>query len=252
MASPSNASGRPESGRPGSAHPDSDRIEIVLVDDHPTTRDGIRRAVEKEMGASVVAEAGDWSTGFDLIEEHVPDIAVVDLSLPDGHGFDLLRNLQSRCPGVRLVVFSMFDEEIYAERALRAGAEGYVMKASSAGNLLEAIRRVAGGDIYLSPKLTGQVLIGLQEDANQGVHFPIDELTDRELQVFQLLGESYTAEEIADHLNLARKTVEAHRRKAKEKLGCTSTAELLAYAIQWQFAQSRSGEGASREASSAS
>ncbi len=242
MAPPDHSPDRSTPNRSGSDRLESDRIEIVLVDDHPTTRDGIRRAVEKQMGASVVAEADDWSTGFDLIEEQVPDIAVVDLSLPDGHGFDLLRSLQSRCPDVRLIVFSMFDEEVYAKRALQAGAQGYVMKASSAGNLLEAIRRVAAGDIYLSPKMRGQVLIGAQEEAKKGTPFPIDELSDRELQVFQLLGEAHTADEIADHLNLARKTVESHRRRAKEKLGCESIAELVAHALQWKLTQDRPGE----------
>lgn len=242
MASPDRSSGPSESNRPESDRPESDRIEIVLVDDHPTTRTGIQRAVEKQMGASVVAEADDWSTGFDLIKEHVPDVAVVDLSLPDGHGFDLLRSLRSRCPDVRLVVFSMFDEEVYAKRALQAGAQGYVMKVSSAGNLLEAIRRVAAGNVYLSPKMRGQVLIGLQEEATSEMLFPIGELTDRELQVFQLLGESHTADQIADHLNLARKTVETHRRRAKEKLGCESVAELVASAVQWKLTQVPSGD----------
>lgn len=241
MTPPDHSPGRSAPHRPESDRLESDRIEIVLVDDHPTTRDGIRRAVEKQMGASVVAEADDWSTGFDRIEEHVPDIAVVDLSLPDGHGFDLLRSLRSRCPDIRLVVFSMFDEEVYAKRALQAGAQGYVMKASSAGNLLEAIRRVSVGDIYLSPKMRGQVLIGLQQGSKNGAPL-LDELSDRELQVFQLLGESYTADEIADHLNLARKTVESHRRRAKEKLGCESIAELVAHALQWKLTQSRPGE----------
>ena len=216
-----------------------DRVRIVTIDDHPTTRDAIRNAAKDAMGMSVVGAAGTVEEGIETIQEHQPDVAVVDISLPDGHGFDLLKSLQDQCPDVGILVFSMYDEEVYAERVLRAGASGYVMKASTSGTLLEALREVAEGEVYLSEPMSRKVIGGLIEGQEEGPHFPIDELSERELQVFQMLGRGLTADTIAERLNLARKTVETHRRRAKEKLGCDSSEELLAFAVRWMDSQSR-------------
>ena len=230
----------------------SNRTEIVLVDDHPATRDGMKGVLETTMGLSVVAEADDGSTGIDMIEQHDPDLAVIDLALPGGHGFDLLRTIRPQHPDTKLVVYSMFDENVYAERAFRAGARGYVMKEAPVERLVEAIREVAAGRLYLSPEMKSKSFMGLVNDTSEGASLSIAQLSDRELQVFQLLGECCTADEIADYLNLARKTIEAHRRHAKEKLGCKTTAELTARAIQWQLTQPHSDDNPSTNAGSSS
>lgn len=221
--------------------PTSDRLsaqtEIALIDDHPATRNGLRGVLESRLGVSVVAEASDWEKGLEIVEKHNPDLSVVDLALPEGHGFDLLRALQSQALGTKPVVYSMFDENVYAERALRAGARGYVMKESPVDVLIEAIRHVEAGRVYLSSEMKSDAFTGRVEKESDGASFSIGQLTDRELQVFQFLGECRTADEIADDLGLARKTIETHRRRAREKLGCKTTAELTARAIQWQFTQ---------------
>lgn len=228
----------------------SSRIEIVIVDDHPTTRNAIRQAVEATGDIDVVGETGSSEEAFRLIEDREPDVATIDLSLSDGHGFDLLENVRSQCPETRAVVFSMYEEKVYAERALRAGAAGYVMKLSSADNLIEAIRRVGEGKVYLSPDMTSRVVERLVEGDEGEARFPIDELTDRELQVFQMMGQGRTVEEITDRLNLARKTVETHRRRAKEKLGVDSVSELMSYAARWTWAQSEEEEAEVSESGS--
>lgn len=215
----------------------STQTEIVLVDDHPATRDGLRGILESKLGVSVVAEASDRAEGLEVAEKYGPDLAVIDLALPEAHGFDLLRTLQSKYPNTRPVVYSMFDENVYAERALRAGARGYVMKESPVEVLIEAVRHVEEGRVYLSSEMKSNTFAGKVKDRSDGASFSIGQLTDRELQVFQFLGECRTVDEIADHLDLARKTIETHRRRAKEKLGCKTTAELMACAIQWQFTQ---------------
>lgn len=217
-------------GRPGS-------IDLVLVDDHPTIRSALRSAAENTMDMAVVAESGTASDAFQLVEEHTPDVVVVDLSLADGHGFDLLNNVRSHCPDTRSLVFSMYDETVYAERALRAGASGYLMKGAPADEVLTAARKVDGGGVYLSDQMTARVLKKVIEGEAEEAHFPIDELTDRELQVFQMLGQGHPLSEIADHLSLARKTVETYRRRAKDKLGIGSAEEMVAYAARWTLAQ---------------
>lgn len=222
----------------------SSHIDIVIVDDHPTTRSTIRRAAEETMGMKVVGETGSATEAFALIEEHEPAVATVDLSLDDGHGLDLLENVRNHCPETRTVVFSMYDEKVYAERAFRAGASGYLMKASAAGTLVEAIRQVNDGEVYLSPEMTSRVLKRMVKGEAKEAQFPIDSLTDRELQVFQMMGHGLTVEEITERLNLARKTVETHRRHAKEKLGVDSVSELMSHAARWTMAHAQeAGEG---------
>lgn len=228
----------------------TDRIDVVLVDDHPPIRGAIRQAVDDTMDMQVVAETGSTGEAFDLVGEARPDVAVIDLSLRDGHGFDLLKNLQGHHPDTELLVFSMHDERVYAERALRAGASGYLMKEGSSQQVLAAIRCVSEGGVYLSPDMTSRVLQEMVDDREEAAHFPIDDLTDRELQVFQLLGQGRTVSAIADQLNLARKTVETYRRRVKEKLGYDTSAEVVSHAARWVLGAPEGEESSS--ASSAS
>jgi DNA-binding NarL/FixJ family response regulator len=182
-------------------------------------------------------QAGSADEAFDLVQEAQPDVAVIDISLQDAHGLDLVQNLRAQYPDLQVVIFSMYDESVYAERALRAGASGYVMKSESTQNVAEAIRTVAQGDVYLSRRMASRILSKVAMGRSTGPGFAIDELTDREMAVFQMLGQGHGVQEIADRLNLSRKTVETYRRRAKEKLGFESVSELLQYAIQWTYGQ---------------
>ena len=208
-------------------------LEIAIIDDHPPIREAIRLEAESTMDMVVTGETGSLVEASQLIEEQEPDVAVVDLSLNDGHSFELLERVQANHPNTRLVVFSLYDEEVYAERALRAGASGYLMKGSSTSEVLTAVRRVAEGDVYLSTEMRARVLPEMGNSQNQEVHFPIDELTDREQQIFQMLGQGSTVEAISDRLGITQKTVHTHRRRAKEKLGYETTDEVITHAAQW-------------------
>lgn len=234
--------GVPEPNGPAETTDSAGHIALVLIDDHPTVRSAIRSAAEDTIDIEVVAETGSAEEAFQLIEGQEPDVAVVDLSLSDSHGFDLLNNLQAHSPETSALVFSMYDETVYAERALRGGASGYLMKVASAREVLRAVRRVDESGVYLSQQMTERVLKKMVEDEAEEAHFPIDDLTDRELQVFQMLGQGLTLSEIADRLNLARKTVETYRRRAKEKLGVESAGKLVAHAVQWTLAQPEADE----------
>lgn len=215
----------------------SSSIDVLIIDDHPTTRDAIREAIESRMGMAVVGETGSAREAFSLIQELQPDIATVDLSLREGHGLGLLKNVQSHGLKTRGVVFTMYDEKVYAERAIRAGASGYVMKASSSGTLLDAIRRVDQGEVYLSSEMTSRILSKVIEGEDDEVQFPIDELTDRELQVFEMIGQGLTVDEIAEVLNLTKSTVQTHRKRARKKLGFDSLSKLIKYAVGWTMTQ---------------
>lgn len=225
---------------PGSASEgDADRLTIAIIDDHPPIREAMRRGAEERMGMRVVAEASSTEEAFPLIQEHSPNVAIVDLSLSDGQAFGLIEALQAECPDTDLLVFSVYDETVYAERALRAGASGYLMKAASTAEVLRATRRVAEAGVYLSPEMATRALRGAQRGQAEKIRFPIDDLTDRQLQVFQMLGQGLSIETIANRLGLARKTVETHRRLAKEKLGYENIDDVILHAARWVQAGGR-------------
>ena len=218
-------------------------IHVLVVDDHPAVRDAIADAVGAQPDMELVGLAGSADEAFDLIRTAQPDVAVVDISLGDAHGLDLVQNLRAEVNTLEVVVFSMYDEAVYAERALRAGARGYVRKSEPTAAVTEAIRAAAAGEIYLARRAASRILSkvafgGSGRSENTGGEPGLEDLTDREMAVFQLLGQGRPPEEIADRLNLSRKTVETYRRRAKEKLGFESVTELLQFAIQWTYAQS--------------
>lgn len=230
----------------------SQRLRVFIVDDHPAVRDAVAHAVAAQPDMDLVGVAGSAAEAFDLLRAARPDVAVVDISLGDAHGLDLVQNLRAERPDLEVVVFSMYDEAVYAERALRAGARGYVRKSEPTTAVTEAIRAAAAGEIYLARRAASRILsrvaFGAERagakaagaDGADGAAGPaagLEELTDREMAVFQLLGQGKPPEEIADRLNLSRKTVETYRRRAKEKLGLDSVTELLQFAIRWTYAQ---------------
>jgi len=222
----------PASGsRPGS--PPSNRFSVAVVDDHPPIREAICHEVEQAIDMTVAAEAGSPEEASRLVGECGADVAILDMCFGEGQGFGLIKALRAECPGTKVLVFSVYEERIYAERALRAGASGYLMKAAPMEQLRAALRRVAKGEVYLSADMTGRVLRRMQNGQGEEVRFPIDELTGRELRVFRMLGWGLDVEEIADRLGLARKTVETYRRQAKEKLGYEKIDQVLSHAARW-------------------
>jgi DNA-binding NarL/FixJ family response regulator len=211
------------------------RRKVLLVDDHAIVRQGLAQLVEGESDLTVCGEAEDAQQAIDAVESLHPDIAVVDLSLGGRDGIELIKDIKHRNPELPVLVLSMHDESLYAERALRAGARGYIMKEESADKVLTALRRVLGGEIYVSDEIQGKMLhrmFASGAGAAEPQASPLERLTDRELEIFRMIGEGLSARQIADKLFLSVKTVEAHREHIKQKLDLKSSNELLRFAIQ--------------------
>lgn len=209
---------------------------IFLVDDHPLVREGLTNLINRQDDLIVCGEAEDSSEAIGGIARTRPDVAVIDISLKNESGLELVKNLGSQFPLVALIVLSMHDEALYAERALRAGARGYVMKRETTKSVLTAIRRVLEGSVYLSERVVNGMArkLSLSDKASAGS--PVERLSDRELEIFRLLGQGRTTSQIAEDLHLSLKTVQAYCARAKEKFGVSSLAELLRAAIRWEEA----------------
>ena len=220
--------GSGQSGRTGPA-----KARILLVEDHPIVRRGLTEVINGEPDLSVCAEAASAEQALEALEacHPAPDAAVVDISLDGRNGIDLLKDLKNRHPDMPVLVLSMYDEAVYAERALRAGASGYVMKQEATGKVLEAVRRVLDGQVYVSEKLS-TVMVRRVLDGATTAGSPFDQLSDRELEVFQLIAKGLGTRQIAEKLYRSVKTIEAHREHIKAKLGLQSSGELVRYAIE--------------------
>lgn len=210
---------------------------VFLADDHPAVRLALRSVIEEEEDIELCGEASSSSEAIRKIEKAEPEVAVIDISLKDAYGLDLLENLQAFIPETKALVYSMYEEEAYAMRAVQSGASGYLQKSESPNEIIEAIRVVARNEIYLSSHMSSQFLKRVAGRAEADSTDPAETLTDRELAVFQMLGLGYSREEIQERLSLARKTVETHRRRAKKKLGCDSINELYQEAVRWTDGQ---------------
>jgi len=209
--------------------------KVLIVDDHPLVRDGIRLRIEKEPGFSVCGEAGDISEALVQLEEHGPDIAIVDISLKEGNGLDLVKRMLARQPALRVIVSSMHEESIYAERALLIGAMGFVHKLESPETFLQALRDVAGGRIFASEVVIQRMLmrkVGRRESSGSPVS-EIDQLTDRELEVFERIGRGQSIKIIATEMHLSPKTIETYRDRIRQKLVIPNAHELKHFAFQW-------------------
>jgi DNA-binding NarL/FixJ family response regulator len=209
------------------------KISVFLIDDHPLVLEGLKKLIESDERMSVLGTASSASAGMTAIEKVKPDVVIVDLSLNDMSGIDLIKTLRSRLPGIKPCVLSMHDENIYADRALRAGAFGYVMKHVSVEKIIEAIMTVNNGDIFLSDAMKNKLIGRISRKSHDGELLPEECLTDREIIVFQMIGEGKKTREIAAHLGLSSKTVDAHREHIKAKLGIASSHELVMKAIHW-------------------
>lgn len=214
---------------------------VFIVDDHPIVRQGIAQMINQESDLETCGEAASAQEALAWLEKNQTDVLLVDISLDGISGIELIKTLKAHRFTPPSLVISMHDETLYAERALRAGARGYVMKQEATDNMLTAIRQVLQGGIYLSEKMKSKVLERLC-NGDEGALSPMDLLSDRELEVFRLIGEGYPTSQIATELNRSVKTVESHRAHLKTKLGLKSAAELTRFAVQW-LEQERNSQG---------
>lgn len=217
----------------------SRKRRILLVDDHPVTREGLARLINHEPGLEVCGEANTATKAVSVIDQLKPDLVVVDVSLGKGaSGLELIKDLLSRDQKLRILALSTHDESLYAERALRAGAKGYVMKQEPTAQVMEAMRKVLDGEVYLSKAMNERMLQRMTGSTTALLATEIDQLSDRELEVYRLLGQGRGTRQIAGELHLSVSTVETYRTHIKEKLHISSAPELVRRAVEWVHSQS--------------
>jgi DNA-binding NarL/FixJ family response regulator len=207
--------------------------KILIVDDHPIVREHLKALIEKQKDLQVCASVPDAPQAMQAAAAQSPDLAIVDLSLEGTHGLDLVKDMASSYPKVSILVLSMHDESLFADRVLAAGARGYITKQEATSRIMTAIRKVLEGEIYVSDRITARILHRAVEGEKKESVSPLSQLADRELQVFQLIGQGLTTRQIAKQLHIDVKTVETYRARLKEKLQLTSATALLQYAVQW-------------------
>ena len=206
---------------------------IVIVDDHPLFRKGLQELIHSDGAFAVCGEASDAAEAMDVIRQLKPDLAIVDLSLPGANGIELIKNIRAEFPKLPILVLSMYDESLYAVRALRAGADGYVMKHEAMANVVRAIQEVFNGRPYLSPAMAAQIITKFARKSSEDEPDAVDRLSDRELEILELIGKGNEVRQIAKSLHLSSKTVETHRAHIKEKLNLTNARQVARFAVQW-------------------
>ena len=209
------------------------RHKILLVDDHAVVRDGLKLQISLHRDLEVCGEAENTQDAMRLVEETHPDLAVVDISLKNSHGIDLIKRIKAHHCHVKMLVLTMYNESLYGERALRAGALGFLNKQESREQIIDAIRTVLSGKRYISQQLTERLVRQAVAGHDRMEACPVQTLTDRELQVFKLIGEGLSTGAVARHLHLSPHTIDTHREKIKLKLGLSSAGELQREAVQW-------------------
>lgn len=215
---------------------------VFVVDDHPIVREGLAQMINREADLAVCGEAEEMHSALQMINASRPDILIVDISLNGPDGLDLLKNIRSKDPSLPVLILSMHDESIYAERALRAGANGYIMKQEATENVLVALRRILNREIYVSSRVASKMLQQFVGGSSSlARHSPVDDLSDRELEVLRLMGDGHATRQIAEELHLSVKTVESYQAHLKEKLSLRNLRELVQYAVQWAITEKESG-----------
>ena len=204
---------------------------ILIVDDHPMMRDGLRQLIANEPDLEVCGEVDDAPAALQQAERLKPDIALVDITLRSGNGLELIKDLQVRVPNTAVLVLSMHDESLYAERVLRAGGRGYIMKQEGGKKIIEGIRQVASGRTFVSETISSKILDSFSR--NNAGKSAVETLTDREFEVFQLIGQGLSTKEMAEKLRVSVKTIEVHRVNIKEKLNTPTATELIRFAVRW-------------------
>ncbi len=209
------------------------RTRILIVDDHPIVRQGLAELINHEGDLVVCGQAEDSHGAMKAIRELNPNMAIIDISLKETSGLELIKDIHSQHADVPVLALSMHDETLYAERALRAGAMGYIMKQEATENVIGAVRKILGGEIYVSDRMAGRMVRKLVTGQTETSTSQVDSLSDRELEVFHLIGKGHGTRQISERLHLSVKTIETYRAHIKEKLNLADAAELLQYAIQW-------------------
>jgi DNA-binding NarL/FixJ family response regulator len=209
------------------------RRKIMIVDDHPILRKGLAMVIDQEPDLTVVGEAEDVQSALGMIEGLNPDLVIVDLALPGVDGIELIKTMKLKYKDLPALVVSMHDESLFAERALRAGARGYIMKQEAVEKVLVAIRKVLGGEIFVSDRTTTKMIETLMLGDAKGMSTPLELLSNREMTVFRLIGQGFKTRQIADKLHLSVKTIESYRSHIKDKLKIPTGTDLMKYAIQW-------------------
>jgi len=212
------------------------RRRVLIVDDHPMMREGLAQLIEHEPDLVVESQADSAAQALGIIETSVPDLLLLDISLPDKNGLEVIKDVRALHPSLPILVVSMHDESLYAERVLRAGGRGYIMKQEGGKRLMQAIRHVLEGRIYVSEKISARILETFSGRGGD-TQSPIENLSDREFEVFQLLGQGRGTREISVHLHISIKTVEVHRTNIRKKLALSTGGELVRYAIRWHESQ---------------
>jgi DNA-binding NarL/FixJ family response regulator len=212
---------------------------ILLVDDHSFMRDGLAQLIDRQPDMKVCGEAGDPGEAMTQLEKTKPDLVLTDLTMPGRSGLEFIKDLRARDPSIAILVISMHDEAVYAERVLRAGARGYIMKGAGGENLLTALRQVLRGEVYVSPQVSARIVASLTGDKPRGSASPIEKLTDREFEIFQLIGQGKSTRDIAEQLHLSPKTVDVHRTHLKEKLELKDATSLIRHAVRWVETQAQ-------------
>jgi DNA-binding NarL/FixJ family response regulator len=208
-------------------------VRIVIVDDHPLVREGLVGLLAAQSDFVVCGEASGTEEARRIVAANKPDVVIIDLTLPDGSGMDLIKEFKAKWPGMKLLVLSMHDESLFAERVLRAGAVGYVSKHEASRTIVQGVRTILAGKLYLSPRMTELVVHRAFVSGVDVSRSPVDRLTEREREVFELIGQGVSSRQIAARLGVSPKTVETHREHIKEKLELTTGAELARYAVEW-------------------
>lgn len=206
---------------------------VLIVDDHPLVRTGFAQLISDEVDLEVCGEAADETEALQLVAANRPDLVIVDLSLAGGSGLNLIERIKAHHPSVCMLVASMHDESLFAERVLSAGALGYINKQEAPSNIIRAIQTVLSGKVYVSDEMTARLLGGLAGGKLEAKQSPLQRLSNRELEVFELIGRGITTGKIAEHLQLSIKTIETHRENIKKKLGLASGPELTRRAMHW-------------------
>jgi len=208
---------------------------VFLVDDHPVVRHGLALVIGQQGDLEVCGEAANASDAIKMVEQNPPDLMIIDISLEDGDGIELIKDIRIRQPKVKMLVSSMHDEELYAERALRAGARGYIGKAAPSEQFINAIRQILKGELYVSEAMSSRLLQRAVGGKTELARSPVESLSDRELTVFGMIGQGMSTRQIAKKLFLSIKTVETYREHIKTKLNLASGTELTHHAMRWQF-----------------
>ena len=206
---------------------------LLIVDDHPLFRKGLEELIHSDANFAVCGEADNAAEAMEVIRKLHPDMAIVDLSLPGANGIELIKNIRAEFPSLPVLVLSMHDESLYAVRALRAGADGYVMKHEAMANVIQAIHEILNGRPYLSPAMAAQVITKFAHRQAEGENDAVERLSDRELEILELIGKGNEVRQIAKLLHLSPKTVETHRAHIKDKLDLKNSREVARFALQW-------------------